>query len=158
MADLQPSQWVRGAVWAVGLGLGLFIMLFTALYSDLRSDSVERTGRLTVQVQELSQRKRLLHEKVELLAREISVIGEQSSGHANESKEWKTRIRNLEVIARDLITDSSARPDPFTGTDGQKLQQRINVLEATNAAFEILIPDLIQLKRDVRALQLEDQG
>jgi len=56
-------------------------------------------------------------------------LAEVQKSHEREAEQWKTRIERLESQVYDILTKSNARPDPFTGTMGRELEDRINRLE-----------------------------
>jgi hypothetical protein len=49
--------------------------------------------------------------------------------HEKTAGEWKQRIIENERALRQLQTAPSARPDPFTGSEGRQLEYRIERLE-----------------------------
>lgn len=49
--------------------------------------------------------------------------------HEKSAAEWKQRILENERSLRQMRTSPEARPDPFTGTEGRQLEQRIQQLE-----------------------------
>ena len=54
---------------------------------------------------------------------------EHMDRHETEANYWKQRIdRNRDEI-RKIMKSPSARPDPFTGTEGKELERRIDKLE-----------------------------
>lgn len=148
-----PSQWVRGAVWAVGVGLGLVTLLFGALYNNERSVNAERHNRLSERITEVSRRKQQIGTRQDKLAREISVLSEHTSDHDESAKEWQNRIRELERHLRTLQSNPNARPDPWTGTEGRAEARRVDRLELTVSKFEFLIPVVIQTQEEVRKLK-----
>ena len=142
MPDVQPSHWVRGAVWAMGLGLGVVIALGSALYSDLRSDAFERYKRLEQRLDESSRRKQELRKELAFQARTLSGLEEHVYAHDATADEWKSRIQTTEQRIRDLATDTTARPDSFTGSEGRVLSGRISVLETALAELRTSINTL----------------
>jgi len=70
---------------------------------------------------------------VESELRKLRVNVAENSAHRVEhdknAEEWKQRIRRNESGVRELTNNASARPDPFTGTEGRQLERRIDQLE-----------------------------
>lgn len=129
MPDVQPSHWVRGAVWALGLGLSIIIAFGSALYSDLRSDAFERYERLEQRVSEISRRKQELRKELARQARTLSGLEEHVYAHDSSANEWKSRIQGAEQRIRDLTTNTASRPDAVTGSEVRVLSGRLSVLE-----------------------------
>jgi hypothetical protein len=121
------------AVVALG-GLILSILyagwIVGSLYDDIRNISHEQTvERLCKRIGECP-----LCDKLQALAADSkSAIAEARhhiDSHNAESAEWKRRIIILEEKVYALSTRASARPDPFTGSMGRALEERIQALEA----------------------------
>jgi hypothetical protein len=49
--------------------------------------------------------------------------------HDTAAREWKARIVVNEQCCDELRRSPQARADPFTGTDGRRLERRIEALE-----------------------------
>lgn len=126
MAEQQPGLWVRGAVWSLGLGLGIVIGLISVLYTNLRTDADKQYSQLTARLLEYSSRKRALTAQVSKLGREVSSVHEHVTEHDRSAQEWKDRIASNEKRLHILSSSSTARPDPFTGTQGRVLERRLD--------------------------------
>lgn len=129
MENKGPNGWIRGAVWAIGLSLGVVTMLFSALYNAERSISIERHDDTEQRIEDISRRKQLIAVNVGKLQREVSTLAERVDDHNSTSEEWKNRITSIERILYKLQSDSSARPDPWTGTEGRAEARRVDRIE-----------------------------
>lgn len=136
-----PGPWIRGAVWALGLGLGVVVALFGNLLSDLRADSVERHGRCLERITDVSQRKQALGQVVDRLAREVA-------GNSEHIKDHIDRVRKAESRLHALSSNANSRPDPFTGTEGRQLERRIDRLEMTSEKVNLFIGQVGQIKKE----------
>ena len=61
--------------------------------------------------------------------RELAELRAQVKGNTETLIERGYRINNLEMQVYELKTKTSVRADPFTGTQGRELNQRIKALE-----------------------------
>ena len=59
----------------------------------------------------------------------LAVAETHVAAHERSADEWKQRIIENERELRGLMQSPAARPDPFTGTEGRELEQRIQQLE-----------------------------
>lgn len=104
--------------------------LIGSLYNDLRTVSHEQTTeRLCKRVLECP-----ICDKLQGLATDAkSAISEARlhiDSHNREAEQWKQRILALEQKMYEMSTRSTIRPDPFTGSMGRALEERIQALEA----------------------------
>jgi hypothetical protein len=60
----------------------------------------------------------------------IAAAEHHIDSHNREAEQWKQRILALEQKLYDMSTRSTARPDPFTGSMGRALEDRIEALES----------------------------
>ena len=79
-----------------------------------------------------------LQRAVEANTAALRVLAQQSAEntiyraeHARSAEEWYRRISELEHDVHSLQRQPSARPDPFTGTEGRELERRIRKLEGS---------------------------
>lgn len=154
MPEKQPNAWVRGAVWALGAGLGVVIALGGALYTDMRSDVVERADDLGERIAEISRRKQLITAKVHELDRAVSALEARLSDHKQSAEEWKSRIERTERGIHELSSVATARPDPFTGTEGRALERRLDALELRHGASEKWVAEIARLRKELSELQM----
>lgn len=59
----------------------------------------------------------------------LSAAVAAAESHFDEAERWKDRIQELETDARRQQRDPTARPDPWTGTEGRANRDRIDQLE-----------------------------
>ena len=59
----------------------------------------------------------------------ITKLETEFAGHQDLSRERIERINEMEREVRRITTQPTARPDPFTGTQGRELEERIRQLE-----------------------------
>jgi len=141
--DTGPSQWIRGATWTLGIGLSIVTLLFSVLYNSERSYNTERHNDLEVRVTDISKRKQILTANLAKLQREVSTLEE----HVVGNDKWKNRLIDIERIVYKLQSDSSARPDPWTGTEGRADARRIDRLEIV---IELLQAQLAEVKKAMK--------
>jgi hypothetical protein len=103
-----------------------------SLYNDILNVAHEQTTeRLCKRILECP-----VCDKLQTLATEAKTAIAESRHHIDshnaESGEWKRRIIVLEDKVYGLSTKATTRPDPFTGTMGRELEERIKELERKN--------------------------
>lgn len=142
----QPSAWIRGAVWALGLGIGILTAGLGALYHSERSASLDRHGGI-------SNRLETVEGIVSGLATSVARTLERIDRDSDESGYWKDRIdRNRDGIA-ELRTNSMARKDPFTGTEGREHERRIDAVEHSVSSLAALSKRLDLVEQTQREYQ-----
>jgi hypothetical protein len=148
-----PGPWIRGAVWALGLGLGVVVALGSALYSDLRADSMERYGRCSERITDVSRRKQALSDNFRQLALEVATLAEHANNNDYASKGLAQKLEKADARLQKLATNANARPDPFTGTEGRALERRIDRLELTGEKVTMFMTQVAQLQKDFSEVQ-----
>jgi hypothetical protein len=120
------------AVVALG-GLVLSVLyagwVIGSLYNDIRHISDEQTSeRLCARISECPVCDKLLSfvDDYRVSNSEVKIHRESD---AKEFREMQRRLLDLEQRTYELSTKSSARPDPFTGTMGRAMEERIHALE-----------------------------
>lgn len=122
MAGENPSGWVRGAVWALGLGVPVVVGGVAVISGLDRERALERHESLAEHVHANDARLRGLSESVTRALEHVE-------SHNTEANYWKTRIETNTDRITELTSNANARPDPFTGTQGRELERRIDQLE-----------------------------
>jgi hypothetical protein len=126
--DKLPEVLITSITALAVFGFGLWIN-----NRDLRSSidgviSEQAAPRLCARVGECGQCQRFADSIIDI-RQTITRTEGHIDAHNRESDEWKNRIRELEKRVIDLNTRPSSRPDPFTGTEGRALEERIRGLE-----------------------------
>jgi hypothetical protein len=145
MPDSEIPSWVKTAVWALGIGLGITGALSSMLYrnliehydSEIELARSERTANRAV---------------IEGVATELARVGKHTEEHEKVASREIDRINRIEQQCQDVRNKASARPDPFTSAEGRALEQR---LDARIDALEIKAVFIDTLKEQIKAL-LED--
>jgi hypothetical protein len=115
-ASIATLGTVSGGLWLDVRDLAHQAREWSA-YMDSRSDCAGRS--------ECDAVKARLHE----IEARLAVSETHVESHEKSAGEWKQRIMENERALRQMRTSPEARPDPFTGTEGRKLEQRIQQLE-----------------------------
>mgnify|MGYP001547381064 CR=1 FL=1 len=118
----ETPKWYLALAWVVGLSVPAAIGWVRTDVNDIESE----LRQLRVDVAENSAH------RVE---------------HDRNAEEWKQRIRLNESGLRELTNNASARPDPFTGTEGRQLERRIDILERLPAQLKRLRSDIDRLHK-----------
>jgi hypothetical protein len=66
---------------------------------------------------------------IQPIAIEINRNGFQQTEFSRQLTDWIQESRRMRKDLDDLRLNSTARPDPFTGSDGRELERRIKALE-----------------------------
>ena len=103
--------------------------LVGSLYNDIRDVAhQQKPAQLCDRISECP-----VCDKIESLARESRDANRETRQHIDshnaESIEWKRRIVDLEMKVYNMATQPTSRPDPFTGTMGRMLEERVKDLE-----------------------------
>ena len=118
----EIPTWIRSAVWALGIGLGIVatgggaFARFVVANFDQRLDRIEQFDSATRGI-------------VDGLVVHCAENAKHVEQHEQQSAYWKQRIESNSSAIGDLRTDARSRPDPFTGSDGRKLRELIDANE-----------------------------
>lgn len=96
-----------------------------ALAARVESDNVARTGECAA-----------VQARLGAVEARLGVNDVRDQAHLDEANAWKDRIKECEAQQRKSSSDPTARPDPFTGTQGRELEARIRQLEEYRAVDE----------------------
>ena len=141
--ETDPSGWVKGAVWVMGIGLPLLAGGMVYLNDLQRTANGER-------YRQLAQRVDIGDAKLGGLIESVVRALEYIESHERESDRYKNRIDALTEKMQALATDALARPDPFTGTEGRELERRIDTLEHLREQVKHLAGSVDGLAKDQR--------
>lgn len=88
---------------------------------------------------------------VETTANSAKLHGDE---HERTAREWKDRIVDIEQRLRELSTNALSRPDPFTGTQGDILERRIDKLERLAEVVKFMRKRIDDMAAELRESQL----
>jgi len=124
-------------------GNNVWTRLLTVVASGLATISLAGSGFLLDSALERLQSLEQTQRRLEV---SIARYNNHVQEHEKQSEYWIQRIEsNTNRLGR-LATDSAARPDPFTGTQGRELERRLDFVERIVDQIELL-------KKDVQILQ-----
>ena len=116
--DIHSAPWVKGAVSALGISLGGFIILGGALYNHDRDNILQRIDDIELAI--VSKRSRV-NALSELVVRTVEHVEQKEK----EWEYWHNRIEENSKRALQISTNALSRPDPFTGTMGREMDRRL---------------------------------
>ena len=123
LAFIGGVGWVIFTVWLSNRGL---VERFADVDEYIKADKAHM-GQLAncVKREECEAVRAILH------AHELRVtkLETELAGHQDLARERIERINEIEREVRQITTQPTARPDPFTGTQGRELEERIRQLE-----------------------------
>ena len=96
--DGETSGWLKGAVWALGLGLPLIVTGLGAWLLVARNDSLNRDT-------SLERRVRVLEERVNQLAADMSAHDRSDQSESRLADAWRQRILNNEQRVSTIMID-----------------------------------------------------
>jgi len=108
----QATKWFIGIV--TSSILGLISVVYVGISSDIEKHNDNAMDILS---------------KIELMAVQSVQTRSDLHAHIEEAKYWKDEITDMRKTVTSLREDASARKDPFTGTEGRYLRERVERLE-----------------------------
>jgi len=108
----QFPQWVMSIL--VSAMIGLIYVVYVEISSDIGKHNDNAMAILS---------------KIELMAVQSVQTRSDLHAHIEEAKYWKDEITEIRKTVTSLREDASSRKDPFTGTEGEYLRQRVERLE-----------------------------
>jgi len=96
--DGEASGWLKGAVWALGLGLPVIVTGLGAWLLFARSDSLDRDATLQRRVDTIEQR-------VNQLAADMSAADRSDQSETRLADAWRQRVLNNEQRLNMIMTD-----------------------------------------------------
>jgi hypothetical protein len=108
----QYSQWVMSIL--ISAMMGLIYIVYLGISSDIEKQAEKTMAVLT---------------RIELIAIDSVETKTDLIAHIEEARYWKTQITDMRDQVTALREDAGARKDPFTGTEGRYLRERIERLE-----------------------------
>lgn len=118
----NPSTWVKGAVWALGLGVP-FIVGGLVLIGQLDRDRfVERYSQVDRDIEQLAI-------AVSILREGLATEKENTVHTKRECAHMQRRIESNTVALSEVGAVARNRPDKFTGTEGRILRGIIDAVE-----------------------------
>ena len=142
----EPSGWTKGAVWVLGLVVPLAISGLGVL-AHVDRDNSRR------QLESIDGRLEASEGVVSGLTVSVARSLEHVEQHKKQSEYWIGRIEKNTEELNLLRTKSSARPDPFTGTQGRVLERRIDALERMEDRVQWLTEQIKEVKADLKEQQ-----
>lgn len=117
MPTTAPSREI--VQWVLSVLVSALMALIYVVYQDITEDMRHREERVAVVLR-----------KVEEATLEMARSRSDLNAHLVEANYWKAKIDVLDERVDELSNSVAARPDPFTGTQGQALSDRIGRLES----------------------------
>ena len=108
----QATKWFIGIV--TSSILGLISVVYVGISSDIEKHNDNAMDILS---------------KIELMAVQSVQTRSDLHAHIEEAKYWKDEITEMRKTVTALREDASSRKDPFTGTEGRYLSERVERLE-----------------------------
>ena len=109
----ELSGWTKGATWVIGLVAPLIV-------GGLAAYTASVTAHIQREHDELTKRVVVLEGVVSGLVQSTARTLQHVELHSQEKNHWIQRIEENTRSLSSLAKDSSARPDPYTGTDGRR--------------------------------------
>jgi hypothetical protein len=123
----EDNSWVKGAAWAVGLGVPLFVAGLATYIAVVAANAQRDQDRLTDQLT-------ILTGQVSGLISTVAGLSQYKETHREEAKLWIGKIDDNTKAINQLLTNAHARPGAYTDKDAAKdkfeLQSYINDLDA----------------------------
>ena len=142
MAD-EPSGWVKGAVWALGLGVPVLIAGLGTLSAIDRSSHAARAA-------EFARRIDIIEGIVSGLTTSVTKAIEHNRNHEIVAAREISRIDRLEKRISDLATKTNTHKDPCTGTMCREMERRIDAVERGAETISVIKDRIKELSADWR--------
>ena len=109
----EDNKWIRGAAWAFGIVAPILIAGLAA-YNSAVLNHIQREH------DDITQRVVVVEGVISGLVQSTAKTVQHIELHNAEKNHWISRIEENSRAISSLAKDSSARPDPYTGTDGRR--------------------------------------
>lgn len=137
--DTAPL-WIKGAVWALGIGIPILVLGVGAYVGAVRDDFAAR---------DMEHARRIATVEGVVSGHSVSLARalKHNEDHQEDARREIARIDRCEARLSELATDSTARPDPFTGSQGREIERRIDVLEQGLVKMNAMKERVAELKK-----------